>query len=479
MSVINILDFRFTGTLAAGAMLLALAGCKGSKDSAGDTGKVTLRLWAMTNTSKPKDDLEKVLERFKAAHPDIDVQVEILDWSAAWTKITAAATSGAGPDVVQLGTTWNASITDIGSLLSLQDVLDSARKDLATDSPFVRASYTYMKPLYADSVTSMPWMIDVRPLYYRKDVWQKAGVDINAATASWDTYFAALEKIKNAGITIGGQKVEALGLAGKNDWNVVHNIYPWIIGNGGGVVNATGDSVLLDDEKSIQGVLAYLKMIRSGVSPKAYLEKTTAQVSAEFDQGRIATWQEASTKLVYLERPVEQGGVGNTVAAKNFGTALPPAGPAGRKLFVGGSQLAIFKSTSHPKEAKELLRYLTTDTGAVMEYCRLSGMAPALRKVFDSPYYSSNENRRLFRDLADYGAPYPSVPYWGELETVILNTRFGNIIDIAAEVNGKYDEAKVRTELKTAASQIRELVKSQLEKKPQYLAKLQALRAAQ
>lgn len=477
MSVKKNFDFRRSGALLAGSLLLSLVGCKGSQSAPADDGKVTLRLWAMTNTSKPKDDLEKVLERFKASHPGIDVQVEILDWSAAWTKITAAATSGAGPDVVQLGTTWNASITDIGSLLSVQDVLDSARKDFGTDSPFVRASFTYMKPLYADSVTSMPWMVDVRPLYYRKDVWQKAGVDIQTATASWDAYFAALEKIRQSG-SQGGQRVEALGLAGKNDWNVVHNIYPWIVGNGGGVVNETGDSVLLDDEKSVQGVLAYLKLIRTGLSPKAYLEKTTAQVSAEFDQGRIATWQEATTKLVYLERPVEQGGVGNTVAARNFATALPPAGPAGRKLFVGGSQLAIFKSTSHPKEAKELLRYLTTDTGAVMEYCRLSGMAPALKKVFDSPYYSSNENRKLFRELAEHGVPYPSVPYWGELETVILNTHFGNIIDIAAEANGKYDEAKVRAELKAAADQIRELIRTQLEKKPQYTARLQALRAS-
>ena len=472
----KIRNFRLLCALACSAWVVVLAGCNGAKDGDATNGQITLRLWATPNTSKPKEDLEKVVELFEAKHPGIKVQVEILDWGAAWTKITTAATSGAGPDVVQIGSSWAGSITDIGSLMSVSDVLDSAKKDLKTDSPFVRAAYVYMKPIYSDSVTSLPWLVDVRPLFYRKDVWQKAGVDIHEATTSWDRYFAALDKIKAAGVLSDGQKVEAIGIAGKNDWNVVHNFYPWIISAGGGVVNALGDSVLLDDEKSVQGVLAYLKLIRSGLSPKAYLEKTTAQVSAEFDQGRIATWQEASTKLVYLERPQEQGGAGNSVAAKNYGTALPPVGPAGRKLFVGGSQLAIFKSTSHPKEAKELLRFLTTDTTAVMRYCRLSGMAPALRKVFDSPYYSSNENRQLFKQLADDGVPYPAVPYWGEVETSILNTRFGNIIDIASEVNGKYDEAKVRAELKAAANQIRELIRDQLEKKPQYAAKIRAFR---
>ena len=474
----KIRNFRLPSALVAGCLVLSMVACKGGKDGSADDSKVTLRLWATPNTSRPKEDLEKLVEAFKAKNPDIDVQVEILDWSAAWTKITTAATSGAGPDVVQLGSTWIASIADIGSLLPVNDVLEQTRKEMGVDSPFVRATYSYMKPLYADSVVSMPWLMDVRPLFYRKDVWQKVGLDIKDATSSWDKYFAALEKIKASKLVIEGQKIEALGMAGKNDWNVVHNIYPWLIGNGGGVVNAEGDSVVLDGEKSVQGVLRYLQFIRLGISPKAYLEKTTAQVSAEFDQGRIATWQESSTKLVYLERPVEQGGAGSTYAARNYGTTLPPAGPAGRRLFVGGSQLAIFRSTTHPKEAKALLKFLTTDTSVVLEYCKLSGMAPALRSVFSSPYFSSNENRRLFKDLADYGVPYPAVPYWGELETSILNTHFGNILDIAAEVNGPYDEAKVRNELKVAADQIRALIKDQLEKKPQYVAKLQALKAA-
>jgi multiple sugar transport system substrate-binding protein len=426
----------------------------------------------MPNTSRPKEDMDAILARFKEQNPGIDVQVEILDWASALNRITNAANSGTGPDVFQLGTTYTASISDIGSLLSLDGLL--AQK--GGDSIFVPAVRPYMKPLTADSVTSFPWFVDVRPIFYRTDVFAKVGLKPEEVFANWDSYREGLKRIRDAKVSIDGQKVEPLGLAGKNDWNVVHNIYPWIVGNGGAIVNDLGDSVFLDDEKSIQGVLTFVRLIRDGLTPKAYLEKNTAQVSAEFDQGRIATWQETSSKLVYLERPAEMGGVSNSTAAHNFATALPPAGPAGRKLFIGGSNLAIFRSSKNKEAAKKLITYLTTDPEAVLDFCKASGMAPALNKVFDLAYFAQDPNRKLYKELVSAGKPYPAVPYWGELETSILNTKFCNIFDIASEVNGPYSDDAVRSELKDAAVQARALIAAQLKAKPAYAARLEKSR---
>jgi multiple sugar transport system substrate-binding protein len=457
--------------LAATAGLLALSGCRHSSQE-GETSGIVLRLWAMPNTSRPKEDLDAILARFKDQNPGIDVQVEILDWASALNKITTAANSGTGPDVFQLGTTYTASISETGSLLPLDGLL--AQK--GGDSIFVPAIRPYMQPLNADNVTSFPWFVDVRPIFYRTDVLAKAGLKPEEMFSTWDSYSAGLRKIRDAKIAIDGQRVEPLGLAGKNDWNVVHNIYPWIVGNGGGIVNNLGDSVLIDDERSIQGVLTFVKLIRDGLTPKAYLEKNTAQVSAEFDEGRIATWQETSSKLVYLERPAEMGGASSSLAAKNFATALPPAGPAGRKLFIGGSNLAIFKSSKNQEAALKLIAFLTTDPDAILDFCKASGMAPALSKVYENPYFAKDPNRKLFKELAAAGDPYPAVPYWGELETSILNTHFCNIFDIAAEVNGPYSDEAVRKEMVAAGVEARTLIAAQLKAKPAYVARLQKLR---
>jgi multiple sugar transport system substrate-binding protein len=77
------------------------------------------------------------------------------------------------------------------------------------------------------------------------------------------------------------------------------------------------------------------------------------------------------------------------------------------------------------------------------------------------------------------GKAYPAVPYWGALETSILNTRFGNIFDIASESEAPFSEAAVRKEMKEAAKQARELIESQLKSKPQYLQRLERLHQQQ
>ena len=453
------------------AGVAALAGCKRSGGSDADSNK--LRLWVMPNTSRPTEDMDAILARFKEKNPGIDVEVEILDWASALNRIENAARSGMGPDVFQLGTSYTASITETGSLLPLDSVLAAS----GGDSIFVSTVRQYMKPLNADSVTSFPWFVDVRPIFYRTDVLAKAGIQPEQMFQTWDSYTAGLQKIAAAKVSIDGQRVEPLGLAGKNDWNVVHNIYPWIVGNGGAVVNDLGDSVFLDQEKSVQGVLAFVKLIRMGLTPRAYLEKNTAQVSNEFDQGRIAIWQETSSKLFYLERPAQSGVGSISPAAKNFATAIPPAGPAGRKLFLGGSNLAVFRQSHNRQAALKLIEFLTTDPQAVLDFCKASGMAPALAKAYKDPYFAQDRNRRLFQDMVAAGHPYPAVPYWGELETSILNTSFSAVFDIASRDTG-FSEGAIRDEMHKAAAQARELISNQIKAKPAYQARLDRLRQA-
>ncbi|HOX53476.1 MAG TPA: hypothetical protein PKY05_18495, partial [Fibrobacteria bacterium] len=58
----------------------ALMGCKSRDVVPEGDGKTRLRLWAMPNTDGPKDVLEQILGRFRAQNPDIEVEVEIIDW---------------------------------------------------------------------------------------------------------------------------------------------------------------------------------------------------------------------------------------------------------------------------------------------------------------------------------------------------------------------------------------------------------------
>ncbi len=445
------------------------------KTKSNESQQVQLRIWIMPNSSKPAEDLNEILKPFLEENPNIKVKVEVLDWGAAWTKITTAATSGDAPDLVQLGTTWTSLITGMNALLPLDDLA----KEVGGESAFVKGLWTYAKPVFSKHVTSLPWIVDVRPLYYRKDVFEKVGIKLDDIK-DWEGFKKALEKIKKANLVIDGQKVAPIGYPGKNDWNVVHNLAPWIWMAGGDIISEYGDSVLLDSPQTLKGVMYYISFVKDGLMPKDYLEKNTAQLSVEFDQGRIATWFEPTSKYIYLNKPPEQGGASNTIGAKNYGVALPPAGPAGRILFLGGSNLAIFKSTKHPEEAKKLLKFLTTDIDAQIGYFQKCGLLPAYKAAFNDPYFTDDPIRRVFKEMTEYGKAYPSVPYWAEIETSVLTVSFGDIFEyIKLTPNDKINKKDIAKILKDAANRIRNIIAKDLKEHPEHKAIIDSLKAAQ
>src|SRR5437588_6672337 len=78
--------------------------------------KVKVTFWYMPNGSAPNDYFKAEAAAFNAAHPNIQVEGTLVDWSDAFSKITASLTSGVGPDVSQLGTTWVGAFSKTGGL---------------------------------------------------------------------------------------------------------------------------------------------------------------------------------------------------------------------------------------------------------------------------------------------------------------------------------------------------------------------------
>ena len=108
----------------------------------------------------------------------------------------------------------------------------------------------------------------------------------------------------------------------------------------------------------------------------------------------------------------------------------------------------------------------------------MSGFLPALKTAFNSPYFTADAKRSVFKDIVQYGRCYPAVPYWGEIETAILMKRLGNLFDIAAEVNGPYSEAAVRAEVDAAVKDIDTQIETQFKNHPEQRALLEKSLAA-
>lgn len=413
---------------------------------------VSLNIWIMPNSSQSEPDMLEVLKPFTDQNPHINVQVTVLDWGSAWTKITTAATSGEGPDVLQLGTTWVAAIAAMDALEPLTDKVN----EVGGAGAFFPASWQTTGIANQDERYAVPWIVDARAIYYRKDIFAKAGIDPKEAFKDWQSFKEALVKVN--GIEVDGVKVAALGVPGKNDWNVPHNVIPWVWGAGGSELTADLKSSAINSDAAVDGVMFYTGLAHEGLVPREALEKNTADVESMFHNGQLAVIFSGPWLIRHYYTPEADGGGASTVAAKHYGISPIPAGPKGRYTFYGGSHLAVFKSSRHKEEAWELIKFLLSKEAQVA-YAKKSGQLPAVKAA--APEMTAfNPNYAPFYEAVEYGRAYPSIPGWGPIEGV-LTKHFGMIWDITAGVSGTYSRESIKRQLDEAAVEINNLLTQQ------------------
>jgi multiple sugar transport system substrate-binding protein len=439
--------------------LLLLCSCK--KEI---TSEKIIHLWIFNNTPSPLNDMNKILKGFHIENPGIKVEVTILDWGSGWAKIVLAAATRKGPDVIQVPSTWAASLTDIGALLPL----DSAIHVWGNPDLFISGARETMQPKNSNHYTSLPWFLDVRPFYYRREVLDTLGINPGSITTR-EKFIEALQKIKKARITIDGRSiVSPMAFPAKNDWNIVHNFAPWIFSADGSFLNEDLTRSNLLNSNTLDGIYFYLDLIKNGFNDYSSLDKTTAGVSNDFDQGKTTFISETTSKSLYLENQNFLQGGSNTVSTIDYGCIIPPTAKktSHGKFFLGGSNLGIFSYTTVKREALALLRYLTTQSDIQFQFSRISGFLPAFSETYNLPYFSENKNRKTFQSIVENGVSYPAVPYWSAIETDVLAKRFNNIFSIIASSEGKEWPAKqIEAELRTADSEINSIINRDLQKR--------------
>ena len=433
--------------LASLALALFIVGCAPAKTAGGAN---VVEMWVMPNSLNPIGDIETLLKPFEEK-TGIKVKVTSVDWGAGWSKITTAATSGDVPDLAQLGSTWVSAIAAMGAL---EDISKESVASLGGSRTFVPVSWRTTGIEGTNTVSAIPWFVDARALYYRTDAFKKAGVTAKDL-ATWDSFKATLKKLYAADLVFDGQPMAPLGTAGKNDWNVIHSLAPWIWMAGGDFLSADRKTCVLDSDQALAGVYYYMSLVKDGYVPSEYLELNTAQVSANFNSGACAMYFDGPYEAKTLTRPPSEGGAGGSPASKNFSVVGYPTGPKGRITFVGGSMLGIFKQSKNKKAAFEVIKYLTSKQPQI-DYAKVSGFLPARKNAFDDPFFADDPNRKLFKEAVFYGRTYPPIPSWGLLEP-ILTRRLGILWDLVT--SGKYlTPSAIKDQLKLAKREVESLL---------------------
>src|SRR5437588_141846 len=168
----------------AGVRVVAAALCAAA--CARDDARV-LHFWAMGREGEVASEL---LGAFERENPGLRVRVEQLPFTAAHEKLLTAYAGDATPDIAQMGNTWLPEFVALDAVVPLDDRLRaSTQVDLADFDPGIVATNVIEGRQYG-----VPWYVDTRVLFYRRDLLSQAGFD--APPRDWDEWLRMQVAVK-------------------------------------------------------------------------------------------------------------------------------------------------------------------------------------------------------------------------------------------------------------------------------------------
>ncbi len=331
---------RFALAASAIALVLApaaLVACGGDDNSGSKTAAVgtaaaadqlekgvTLTLWTMPNSPKPKEDLQKMVEPF-TAKTGVKVDVQEVGWDVQFDRIRNAAVSGEGPDITQAGTTQVPFFAALGGFSDLTDRVN----DIGGKSAYADGIWNTTQVEGQEGTWAIPWFTEARSIYYRKDVLEKAGVDPATAFKDLASFKATLQAIKDK---VPG--IEPFGAPGKKAYDLVHQVMPFVWDNGGAELSDDAKTSTINTAQAQQGVEFMAGLITAGLFDKSMLERDGTQVENQFKGGKLATWIGGPWVLGSIGRPEDD--TWSKEARENVGVAPMPLGPEGKAYHVRG-----------------------------------------------------------------------------------------------------------------------------------------------
>ena len=379
---------RVTATLG----VLALAGCTRAPAEKAST----LEFWAL---GREGEVVQTLMPAFERANPGVRVQVQQIPFTAAHEKILTAFVGRSTPDVAQLGNTW------VPELVAL-DALEPLGVRIAGSS---LAPRDFFPGIWATNEIDgepfgVPWYVDTRVLFYRSDLFTRAGVV--RPPRSWDEWREAMRRVE--------------ALPGGERYGILLPIDEWAqpvvlaLQARAGLLREGGRRGDFHDPRFRRAFEFYVSLFAERLAPPL----GNAQVANPYQQfadGYFASWITGPWNLSEFRNRIPQDRQGDWTTAPL--AAMAAADYPGVSL-AGGSSLVVFRSCERKDAAFRLVEYLA-DLRQQVAFYRLIGDLPARIAAWDDPVLTGDPRLRAFRQQLEHVAPMPRVPEWERIAWAI------------------------------------------------------------
>jgi len=376
-------------TLTSAALALSACGRGGESATGGGTAKGissgkasgTVTVWAM---GAEGEKLPALAKEFETANPGTTVQVTGIPWDAAHDKFTTAITANKTPDAAMVGTTW------MGEFAGL-DALDPTPASIDKSAFFPGAQKTTE---VGGTSYAIPWYVETRLVYYRKDLAAKAG--FATPPTDWDGLKSMAKAMQTKAGATWGMGFQA---GGTGSWQ---SVMPFAWSNGADLTKDGGKAYNFNSPEILDAVKYYQSYFTDGISDKG--APATPTTEPDFVSGKVPMFISGPWEMSAVEK------IGGADFKDKYGVMQVPAKKTSSS-FVGGSNFVVFKNSQNRDSAWKFVQWLADPKVQAKWYTQSTDL-PSVTSAWTDPALSKDDKLAVFGTQLKTAQAPPSFATW-------------------------------------------------------------------
>jgi trehalose/maltose transport system substrate-binding protein len=267
------------------------------------------------------------------------------------------------PDVYLIDAVWPGTLGP--HLLDLTPYLDQEARE--------HLSQLLKNDTANGRLVALPFYMNVGMLYYRTDLLKKYGYAHPPKT--WDEMERMAARIQKGERAAGHADFWGYVFQGAAYEGLTCNSLEWQMSFGGGQIIEPDGTVSVNNAQAAQALRKAAGWVGS-ISPPTVLLYTESDSLQAFRSGNAAFMRYWSSGYNLIANSLSMSG--------RFDVTLLPSGSHRRAQTMGGFELAVSRYSKQPREAAELVLYLT---GSSVQRCRAvkEGYLPTLPRLYEDP----------------------------------------------------------------------------------------------
>lgn len=361
-------------------------------------------------------------------HPEIGVKLVSLQINDHHNAMTTALAAGSHlPDVMAIDFSYIGKFAESKGLEDLNSMPYGAQQ---YRSKFV--AYTYAQATNSNgNLAAMPTDIGPGCLFYRKDLFDKAGVSEADLTRSWESYIESGKKLKAAtGTYLLAHAADLKDIYIRAD-----------LKDGEGIYFGDKGRVLVDSPRFSKAFELAKAARVAGIDGK--MIAWTNEWSEGYKRNKIASQMMGSWLTGHLSKWLATDSKGKWRSANL---------PAGAFASYGGSFYAIPKKAANKTEAWEFIKFMTMNKDIQLNSLKELDAYPALIEAHSAPlmdqgidYLGDQKARVQWRDIAKK-IPAIRVDKFDAIANDVVNAELENVLEQNKDIKTALTDAKALIE---------------------------------